>query len=142
MRRRRRRRAPLPHPTIIDVEPEDAPRVFEEGELEAVDVRPNEPVEEGAEEEHEKDTGLLYGVHEPPATETELAAGEDHDAYRGADLGENFIEVLVEKSAELGPLPEHEIDVVDESDPEAPPSPTDHRDRPKADRGSGGPGGL
>jgi hypothetical protein len=148
MRRRVRRRHPvLPHPTIVDVEPEDAPRIFEEGELETVEAKPTEPVEEAVSIEPDeppppRDVGLLYGVHVPPAMETELSAGEDHDSYRGADLGESFIEMLVEKSTELGPLPEHDVDVIDESDPEAPPPPTDHRDRPKADRGSGGVGGM
>ncbi len=147
----------FPHPTIVDVEPEDAPRVFEEGELETIEAQPNEPVEEAVAEgrsvdeaedaspgepEPDRDVGLLYGVHQPPAVETELAAGEDHDSYRGADLGESFVEMLAEKSVELGPKPEHDVDVIDESDPESPPPPTDHRDRPKADRGSGGVGGM
>ena len=156
-RRRHHRRPPLPRPTVYDVEPEDVPRVFEEGEFEA-DAQPSEAVEAASAEPSEppasiedeaeappspdRDTGLLYGVHEPPAVETELAAGEDHDAFRGADLGESFAESLVEKSTEYGPTPEHELDIDDESDPHAPPPRTDHRDRPKADRGSGGIGGL
>jgi hypothetical protein len=127
-RRIRRRR---PRETIVDAEPEDAPEASE-------DEAPAEPL--APETEH--DTGLLYGVHVPPADERELDADEDHDSFRGADLGESFMETLVEKATEGGPTPEHDVDVIDDSDPEAGPSPSDHRDRPKADRGSGGRGGL
>src|SRR5438067_12823240 len=148
MRQRIRRKSQFPHPTIVDVEPEDAPRLFEEGELETVEAQPSEPAPIEATTDDEpgepppRDVGVLYGIHTPPATETELAAGEDHDSYRSADLGESFVEMLAAKSTELGPLPEHDVDVIDDSDLEAPPPPTDHRDRPKADRGSGGVGGM
>jgi len=135
MRRTKRRRSPLPHPTFVDVEPEDTPLIFEDDQLDAV-------VDESELEPQPKDTGLLYGMHELPAEENELAAPEDKDSYRGADLGESFVEALAEKSIEYGPKPEHELDLIDESDPHDGPHPSDHRDRPKADRGSGGPGGL
>src|SRR5258708_11022034 len=134
MRSTTRRRIPRPRPTIVDVEPEDTPLIFDEGELDTV-------TDDAELEPTPKDTGLLYGVHELPAEETELAAPEDNDAFRGADLGESFVEALAEKSIEYGPRPEHELDIIDETDLRDPPPSTDHRDRPKADRGSGGPGG-
>jgi hypothetical protein len=83
------------------------------------------------------DTGDLYGVHVIPAEDRELAATED------STLGENFLEALEETSAENGPAPEHELDVVDDSDEcHKTHHSTDRRDRPVADKGAGGTGGL
>jgi hypothetical protein len=92
------------------------------------------------------DTGELYGVRTPHAGGVNLAAPEDRDAFEGAWLGETWLESLEEHAAEMGPVPEEPVVVVDDSDVEHP----DHRghhatergDPPVADKGSGGPGGL
>jgi hypothetical protein len=81
------------------------------------------------------DEGDLYGVHTPVATDTTLP--DDDHAFV---TGQNWTEALEERSAEGGPLPEHEIDVVDSTDDLHPNSET--KDRPIADLGSGGRGGL
>jgi hypothetical protein len=81
------------------------------------------------------DHGVLYGVHTPPASDRDIT---DNDA--AFDSGENWTEALEARAAEGGPEPEHEIDVFDEADDTHPHSAT--KDRPIADLGSGGRGGL
>ncbi len=90
------------------------------------------------------DTGDLYGLRLPHAGDTELAAPEDRDAFEGADRGETWLEALEEHAAAMGPIPEEEIVIVDERDAEHVGHrhhPTE-RDRPVADKGGGGTGGL
>jgi hypothetical protein len=82
-----------------------------------------------------RDEGELYGVHTPAATDRVLP-----DADHAFEVGQNWTEALEERSAEGGPLPEHEIDVIDETVDVHPNSET--KDRPIADLGSGGRGGL
>ena len=73
----------------------------------------------------------------PPGFDRELAATED------STLGEHFFESLDAHATEGGPAVEHEVDVLDDSDPNHPTHhPTESGDRPVADKGSGGPGGL
>lgn len=81
------------------------------------------------------DTGDLYGVHTPRATDRDIP-----DDRAAMDAGENWIEALQTSAVEGGVEVEHEVDVVDEVD--EPPHPTDTRDIPVADRGSAGPGGV
>lgn len=83
----------------------------------------------------EGDVGELYGVHTPRAVDNTLP--DDRAAF---DDGQNWIEALQESAVEFGAEPEHELDVVDEQD--KPPHPSDMRDLPVADRGSGGPAGV
>ena len=83
----------------------------------------------------EGDVGELYGVHTPPAVDRTLP-----DDRVAMDDGQNWIEALQESAVEYGAEPEHEIDPIDEMD--KPPHPSDLRDRPIADRGSGGPSGV
>ena len=85
------------------------------------------------------DTGDLYGVHSPRPAE-KLEDGDD--AYDDSELGENWIETLGKKAAEIGAEAEQELDVVDDSDSQRGHSSTDRRDRPVADKGSGGEGGM
>ena len=73
-----------------------------------------------------------YGIHIPPAADDTLV---DDDSMFAT--GENWVESLETRAAEIGPLPEHELDIID-GDDGAPPS---NQDRPIADRGSGGPRG-
>jgi hypothetical protein len=84
------------------------------------------------------DVGDLYGIHTPHATD------RDHpdDDHAFAE-GQNWMEALETDAAEGGPAPEEGIeDVVDDEDVYDPPHASDTRDRPVADRGSGGPGGI
>ena len=81
------------------------------------------------------DTGELYGVHTPHAANTDLM--DDRTAF---DEGQNWIEALETSAAEYGAEPEEELDVVDDMD--TAPHPSDMRDTPVADRGSGGPAGV
>jgi hypothetical protein len=91
------------------------------------------------------DTGDLYGVHQPPATDRDPELTSDTEQFVDADLGENWLETLGKRAAEYGATAEHVVDVVDDSD-EHP----DHRghhatesgDPPVADKGAGGKGGL
>jgi hypothetical protein len=82
-----------------------------------------------------RDSGDLYGVHTPPAVDRAIP-----DDDRAQADGENWLEALASRAGETGPEPERMIDIVDDADLDSPP--TDHRDRPIADRGSGGPRGL
>ena len=81
------------------------------------------------------DDGELYGVHTPRAVDRHLP-----DGARSSEDGENWIESLQASAVENGAEPEREIDVSDEV--YEPPHPSDTRDIPVADRGSGGPRGL
>jgi hypothetical protein len=84
------------------------------------------------------DTGDLYGGHTPPATDR-----EHPDEDQAMDEGQSWTETLQASSIENGAMPEFELDdIVDDSEVDHPPHPSDTRDRPVADRGSGGPGGV
>ena len=103
--------------------------------------------EAGIEElEIDDDTGELYGVRTPHAGDTDLSAPEDRDSFDGASGGQSWLEALEEHAALMGPVPEEEIVIVDDSDIEHPAHRGHHatqwRDRPVADKGAGGPGGL
>lgn len=91
-----------------------------------------------------EETGELYGIRIPPAGDTDLAAAEDRDAFEGAWRGETWLESLQEHATLMGPAPEEEVVIVDDSDAER----TDHRghhpaqqqQRPIASPRSAGPG--
>jgi hypothetical protein len=161
--------ARLPQRHLVDTDPEDPSQHLDDiGGIDveplAVEARPAaeasedfdiaaaENVEGESEPEDEEpaelvhDTGELYGVRTPHAGDTDLAAPEDQDSFEGASRGETWLEALEEHAAEMGPAPEEEVVIVDDSDVEHPDHrghhPTDWRDRPVADKGSGGPGGL
>jgi hypothetical protein len=89
-----------------------------------------------------RDLGDLYGVHLPPAEDRELAT-PDLESFQDSTLGESFVEELIQSATEGGPVPEHVVDVVDDSDHNHPTHhATESGDPPVADKGSGGPGGL
>jgi hypothetical protein len=88
------------------------------------------------------DVGELYGVHLPPAQDRERGSGPEHGEYAESELGENWLETLGGETAEGGPVPEHEVDPNDDSDYRGGHHATESGDRPVADKGSGGPGGL
>ena len=159
-------------PSIVDLDPEDPTQLLDEvpayhveefaveaqpqaesrADLEAsqdLDALGDEADGGGAETDEvpsdtrPHDVGVLYGVHEVPAVDTSLASGPDHGSFQDETLGETWLESLEATSAENGPEPEHILDVVDDGDPEHPQHhKSDTRDRPVADKGSGGPGGL
>lgn len=83
------------------------------------------------------DVGDLYGLHTPPAVDRTHA--EDRDTF---NLGANWLEALETSAAEYGAEPERELDIVDDEDVYDPPHASDNRDKPVADRGSGGPAGI
>jgi hypothetical protein len=83
----------------------------------------------------EGDTGELYGVHTPRAVDRTLP--DDREAMED---GQNWLEALQESAVEFGADPEHDLDPLDDQD--TAPHPSDLRDRPVADRGSGGPAGV
>ena len=160
----------LPRPSVADLDPTDPTQELDElGEFHielAVEAQPSAEAQEeldvaGEEAEAEayeddpaardeaeasageRDTGDLYGVHVPPAADTELGAGEDQDSFQDAMLGETFFEALEQHAAEGGATPEHELDIVDDSDVDHPTHhATESGDRPVADKGSGGPAGV
>jgi hypothetical protein len=88
------------------------------------------------------DTGDLYGVHQPAAQDRDAELNFDREVFLDADLGENWLETLGKKAAESGVVVEHEVDVIDDSDEHAGHHSTESGDRPVADKGSGGDGGL
>jgi len=141
-------RSVLPHRSVVDIDPEDPSQQLDEAgdfQIEPLDVeaqpRPSDEESEPTEPD-EEDTGELYGVHVAHADDRELSASEDHDAFADSELGENWLESLETHAAEGGPAPERDVVIVDDSDSHAGHPSTDFRDRPKADRGSGGRGGL
>jgi hypothetical protein len=80
-------------------------------------------------------SGDLYGVHLPSAVDRNIP--EDDVAF---NEGENWLEALGASATENGPVPEQDLDIVDEDDIDEPS--TDTRDRPIADLGSAGPRGM
>jgi hypothetical protein len=91
-----------------------------------------------AEPVRERDAGDLYGAHTPAAQDR-----EHPDDDRAFDQGQNWLEALEASAAENGPEPERGLDeIVDDEDVLQPPHPSDTRDRPVADHGSGGRPGM
>lgn len=82
-------------------------------------------------------SGELYGVHVPSAVDRDLP-----DDDRAQAEGENWLEELEASAGEMGPEPEHELDVIDDSDPHAGHHKTMTGDTPVADHGAAGPRGL
>jgi hypothetical protein len=110
-----------------------------EGDLEAVDDE-----DDGGDPRavDTKETGKLYGVRTPHAADADLADGPDRGSFDGADDGENWLESLSRHAAEGGAAPAEEVAVLDETDDHGVTQPSEAADRPVADKGSGGPGGL
>lgn len=151
-------------PSVVDLDPEDPTQLLDEaGQFSVVDVDLEVEAQPHAEADAEldaavattaddytditddtemPDTGDLYGIHMPKAADRDLDVNPDGESFRDADLGEHAFETLEKKMAENGAAPEEELDVTDDSDPDGGHHKTDTRDRPIADRGSGGPGGL
>ena len=165
----------LPQPSIVDIDPEEPTQLLDDvGQYSVVDLeveaQPHAEADasiDAAIDEAEgsdateietpsettadtyaadgKDTGDLYGVHQPRANDTKLDKRRDQEAFIDEEAGETWLETLGHKSAEYGPEVEHQIDVIDDSDEHI-----DHRghhstesgDPPVADKGSGGDGGL
>ncbi len=112
---------------------EEEQRAAEEGEEDDPIPPPDREVAEP-----DWDTGELYGVHTPPAADADFQDIQSQD-----DEGRNWLEALEAESVEYGAEAERVIDVGDDTDPDHPGhSKTDTRDRPVADKGSGGPAGL
>jgi hypothetical protein len=86
-----------------------------------------------------KDVGDLYGVHIARADAPERGTGPELAQYAEADLGENWLETLETDAIEGGPAAEVEVDATDDADRT---HGTESGDRPVADKGAGGPGGL
>ena len=157
----------LPQPSIVDLDPEDLSQLLDEAgqfsvleveaqpsaeaeaDLDAAEAEASEVDEDAAELDTpaettadayeraaKKDTGDLYGVRTPHASDRDLAEATD------SPQGEHFFESLEKHAAESGAEPEEELVVLDDSDEHRGHNSTDHRDRPVADKGSAGPGGL
>ena len=113
----------------------DQDRAIYESELDVVDA---ELVIDDPDAPGGRDTGDLYGAHTPTATDRDHP--DDDQAFAE---GQNWIEALETSAVENGPVPEEDLDeIVDDDDAYAPPHASDTRDRPIADRGSAGRGGL
>ena len=87
------------------------------------------------------DTGELYGLHMPKVDDPERPTGPELAEYAESDLGENWLETLGTDSTEGGPAGDDELDPNDDTDHQTHHS-SESGDRPVADKGSGGPGGL
>jgi hypothetical protein len=151
----------LPHRHLVDVDPEDPSQQLDDlGEFHveplAVDSQPAAEAEEDFDiasaenvegeseledelepaEKYEHDTGELYGVRTPHAGDTDITAPEDRDSFEGSWRGETWLEALEEHATAMGPTPEEEVVIVDDSDVDhRGHNPTEHRDRPVADKG-------
>jgi len=89
-----------------------------------------------------EDTGDAYGLHSPRGADKDLDKTADAQEFVDSADGENWLETLEKKATEYGAEPERELDVVDDSDQHRGHHSSDRRDRPVADKGSGGDGGL
>jgi len=102
---------------------------------------PSQTTADAYEEAKRKDTGDLYGVRTPHAADADLDKTRDGESFVDSEEGENWLETLEKKAAEYGAEAEEEVVVIDDSDEHRGHRPTE-RDRPIADKGSGGDGGL
>jgi hypothetical protein len=159
----------LPQPSIIDVDPEDPSQLLDDvGQYQVVDLEVEaQPQAEADAEldaavesadlsevdtpqdttydayaEDANDTGDLYGVHTPPAGDRDLDKTPDQESFVESEAGENWLETLGKHAAEYGAEAEHVVDVIDDSDEHTGHHGTEGGDRPVADKGSGGDGGL
>jgi hypothetical protein len=116
----------------------------EESEVDedAVELDTPEATTADAYAEAAEDTGELYGVHTPRAADRDLDKTMDQESFVDSEQGETWLETLGKKAAEYGAEVEEELDVVDDSDAERGHHSSDRRDRPVADKGAGGDGGL
>ena len=123
---------------VMDAHAEEDSEVDEDArELDTPDATTSDAYAEAAE-----DTGDLYGVHQPRAEDKELDKTPDRESFIDSEGGEHWLETLEKKATEYGVEAEHELDVVDDSDEHRGHHKSDNRDRPVADKGSGGEGGL
>lgn len=102
---------------------------------------PSQTTADAYAEAADKDTGDLYGVRIPHAADRDPDTTRDHEEFVDSEEGENWLETLEKKAAEYGAEAEEEVVVIDDSDAHRGHHPTE-RDRPIADKGSGGHGGL
>jgi len=149
-------------PSVVDVDPEDPSQALDEaGQFSVVQVDVDAQPHAEADAELDAavattaddytdivdatdigDAGDLYGVHVPRAADADSNLTRDRETFDDADKGEHVFDTLQKKMAENGPAPETDVDVEDDSDPDGGHHKTDTRDRPIADKGSGGPAGL
>jgi hypothetical protein len=156
----------LPGDSIVDVDPEIPSQLLDdagqfsvmsidvvaqpdaEGEADidaaTVTAEAGEPEELSldAYAEQADDTGELYGVHTPHAGDPDLDKTADQESFVDSEMGENWLETLGKKAAEYGAEAEEELEVVDNSDELGGHHSTESGDRPVADKGSGGRGGM
>lgn len=152
----------LPQPSLVDIDPEVPSQLLDDaGQYSALPVDVDAlPVDEGDAEieaatataegendmdsyaEQADDTGELYGVHTPRAADRDLDKTDDQESFADSEMGENWLETLGKKAAEYGAEPEEVLEVVDDSDEHTGHHSTESGDRPVADKGSGGPGGM
>jgi hypothetical protein len=150
-----------PPVSVVDVDPEDPSQLLDEaGQFSIVELDAQPQAEADAELDAAVattaddytdiidatdigDAGDLYGVHVPRAADPESDVKPNRDAFDGEEDGEHVFESLEKKMAENGTAnPEEDVELEDESDPQGGHRKTDTRDRPIADKGSGGAGGL
>ena len=101
---------------------------------------PSQTTADAYAEATDKDTGDLYGVRMPRAADA-LDTTLDREELADSEEGENWLETLEKNAAEYGAEAEEEVVVIDDNDTQRGHHPTE-RDRPVADKGSGGAGGL
>jgi hypothetical protein len=162
-RRAMREASELPQPSIVDVDPEDPAQLLDDAEqYSVIDLEVDAEPQAEAEAELDAavattaddytdiidstdigDVGDLYGVHVPAAADPGTDVNPDRESFKDAELGEHVFETLQKKMAEGGTAnPEEDVEFEDDSDDQRGHSKSDRRDRPVADKGSGGPAGL
>ncbi|HUS31502.1 MAG TPA: hypothetical protein VMZ53_23515 [Kofleriaceae bacterium] len=114
----------------------------EDNDEEAMIGEPDETTADAYAAGVKKDSGELYGIHTPHAADNDLDKTDDQESFKDSEQGEHWLETLGKKAAEYGAAAEEELDVVDNSDHDGGHHSSEGGDRPVADKGSGGPGGL
>lgn len=137
--------------SVMSVDVDAQPDAEAEADLEAATVTAEAEEEEietpsetnmDAYAEQADDTGELYGLHTPHAADRDLDKTPDQESFVDSEMGENWLETLGKKAAEYGAEAEEDLEVVDNSDELGGHHSTESGDRPVADKGSGGRGGL
>jgi len=110
--------------------------------LDAVDVADAEAAQDLAAMENDFDDSASHPIEISAGSMDVEDTGDNRipDDDAAFDEGQNWIEALETSAVEYGAEPEEELDVVDDMD--TAPHPSDMRDTPVADRGSGGPAGV
>lgn len=129
--------------SVVDLELEAQPHAEADADLDAAVATTAEDYSDIIDATDIGDAGDLYGVHVPRASDPQSDIRGDREAFDAESDGEHMFDSLQRKMTENGTAdPEEDVRFEDASDRQGGHRKSDTRDRPIADKGSGGKSGL